>query len=93
MATYPNFTPPVFYQGPKFNFTKDLSNQNAAPKHVSRLQEAEARKAFDYVQESFMFGDKEDLLVEHEEPAIALKSFKSTEPIENHFPPMVVKDH
>ena len=38
-----------------------------------------------------MFGDKEDLLVEHEEPAIALKSFKSSEPIENHFPP-VVKD-
>ena len=38
-----------------------------------------------------MFGDKEDLLVEHEEPAIALKSFKSSEPSENHFPP-VVKD-
>ena len=59
LFAYKEYENPGFYQGPKFNFLKEASFGNA-PKHIRQQHEAEASKAFDFVQESFLFGDRYD---------------------------------
>lgn len=57
LYAYKDYGNPGFYQSPKYNFLKEASFGNA-PKHIRQQHEAEASKCFDYVQESFLYGDR-----------------------------------
>ena len=57
LYAYKDYGNPGFYQSPKFNFLKEASFGNA-PKHIRQQHEAEASKCFDFVQESFLYGDR-----------------------------------
>ena len=78
LTVYKDFVKPDFFQGPKFNFLKESTFGNA-PKHVRKQQEAEARQAFDFVQEMAMgLDDKEDSNSAGNSP-LTLQKFESAE--------------
>ena len=78
LTVYKDFVKPDFFQGPRFNFLKE-STFGSAPKHVRKQQEAEARQAFDFVQEMATgLDDKEDSNSAGHSP-LTLQKFESAE--------------
>lgn len=67
LSTYKDFAIPQFFQGPKFNFLKEVSiYKNVKP---TRKQNEDERKIFDFIQEWPLNGDNDpDLEIETEEP-------------------------
>ena len=75
LFSYQDYGNPGFFQGPKFNFLKEAKFCDA-PKHIRQQHEAEASKCFDFVQESFLFGDR----YEGNDPEpLVLQKFESAE--------------
>lgn len=50
LFTYKDFAQPIFYPGPKFNFIKETS-LNVSNKDIRKLQEADVKAAFDFIQD------------------------------------------